>query len=72
MLGFADKNKVYEGEVGGWYVLAGASRVFPLKISQQDCLSMDTLQLTGFIGDDYSEASFEVGKKLCMQVKAEK
>jgi len=74
--GKAAGKEVYKAEVGGWYVLAGASRLFPLNISKADCLKMDTIALTGHVLLDQdkqggeSHAEFPIAASLCQQVSA--
>jgi len=74
MTGKHDANTVYKGKVGGWYVLAGGSRLFPLKISQKDCLKMDALEITAHVlikqGEegDTRKASFPVTSALCQAI----
>lgn len=60
--------EVYSGEVAGWYVLSGVSKLFPLKISRKDCMKMDSLHLTAHTKDDKSEASFPVDAALCGKI----
>jgi len=74
MTGKHGTNAVYHAEVGGWYVLAGASRLFPLKISQEDCLKMDTLEITSHVlidqgkEGDTSQATFPVTQAMCQAI----
>ncbi len=76
--GKAAGKEVYQSEVGGWYVLAGASRLFPLNISRKDCLKMDTIDLTGHVllsqdkQGETSQVSYPVSRQLCQQISAEK
>jgi len=61
---------VYNGEVAGWYVLAGVSKLFPLKIDRDACMKMDSMQLTAHTKEDQSQVSFPVDAALCSQIKA--
>jgi len=75
ILGKKGNEQVYDTEVGGWYVLAGASRIFPLGISQKDCLKMDTIELTGhaLLGQDHpgesTHVTFPVNQAMCNKIK---
>lgn len=68
--GSKDGKEVYSGEVAGWYVLSGVSKLFTLKISRDDCMKMDSLHLTAHTKDDKSEATFPVNAALCSKITA--
>lgn len=57
--------EVYQSEVAGWYVLAGVSKLFELKIGREDCLKMDSIRLTAQTQSDQSVASFPINPAMC-------
>jgi len=78
MLGKHGGEEVFTGEVGGWYVLSGSKRLFPLGINQAQCLKMDTIQLTGHVllaqskEGDTSQVEFPLNAALCNQIQHKK
>jgi len=61
--------EVYSGKGNGWYVLAGASKLFKLDISRSDCNRMDMLKLVANSRAGKGEASFPVDHGLCAGIK---
>jgi len=61
--------EVHSSEISGWYVLAGVSKLFALKVSREDCLKMDSVHLTAYTKDDHSEAQFAVNSDLCSEIQ---
>jgi len=78
MLGKHSGNEVFRNETGGWYVLSGSKRLFPLGIDQSQCLKMDAIQLTGHVllaqskEGDTSQQEFPVTQALCKQIHKQK
>ncbi|MBL4759943.1 MAG: molecular chaperone [Mariprofundaceae bacterium] len=74
VVGSHEENTVFEHEQGGWYVLSGATRLFPLGIDQQQCLKADSLKLTGHVllaqseAGDTSQVQFPLTSALCKQI----
>ena len=70
--------QVLSDEKAGWYVLSGSKKLFPLGIDQGQCLTMDTIQLTGYVllaqseEGDTSQASFPVTTALCKKIHPKK
>ncbi len=78
VLGSHDDDTVFAHEQGGWYVLSGATRLFPLGIDQQQCFTINAVQLIGHVllaqneEGDTSHATFSVDPALCQQITAQK
>ncbi|PJA32486.1 MAG: hypothetical protein CO187_03695 [Zetaproteobacteria bacterium CG_4_9_14_3_um_filter_53_7] len=63
--------EVYKGEVAGWYVLAGVSKLFPLNVSRVDCQKMDSVHLIAHTQTDKNEVNFPVDAALCGKITVE-
>lgn len=78
VLGRHGTDTVFTHQQGGWYVLSGATRLFPLAVDQQQCLSINTIQLTGHVllaqseEGDTSQAEFAVSPELCEKITVKK
>jgi len=74
LLGKHAGDDVLHDEKAGWYVLSGATRLFPLGITQSQCLNMDSLQLTGHVllaqskEGDVRKVAFPIDATLCHQI----
>jgi len=74
ILGMHANQEVLQAEQAGWYVLSGSKRLFPLPIDQEQCLKMDTIQLTGHVllaqseEGDTSKAEFPITSALCENI----
>lgn len=78
VVGSHEGHRVFEHEQGGWYVLSGGTRLFPLGIDQKQCLQADSLQLTGHVllaqseEGDTSHVEFSLTPALCKKITAQK
>jgi len=56
---------VFSKKITGWYVLAGISKPFALRVSHNDCMQVDQIHLIAHTKSDQSEAYFPVFAALC-------
>jgi fimbrial chaperone protein len=67
--GLDQTNKeVFSKELGGWYVLPGVSRAFPVDVAREDCLGAKTLRIQGMAGDVVVKGQFNVDAATCAQL----
>lgn len=57
--------EVFAKEAGGWYVLAGASKTFPVDVTKEDCLKAIEIKAEAEVEKDVMEASTKVDAALC-------
>ncbi|MBL4775450.1 MAG: molecular chaperone [Mariprofundus sp.] len=64
--------EVYTGKGNGWYILAGASKLFKIDMSQDECNSMDSLKLVAKSKQGNTEASYPIDADICAEIAVPK
>lgn len=59
------QNEVFSKEKGGWYVLAGASKTFPVDVTKEDCLKASEVKVEAEADKEVMASSLMVDKTLC-------
>ena len=62
--------EVFSKEIGGWYVLAGVSRAFPVDVSPADCQALKVLKIQGTAGSVLATGQFNIDAASCAQLAA--
>jgi fimbrial chaperone protein len=60
--------EVFSKELGGWYVLPGASRAFPVEVAPEECRAAKTMIIKGTAGDVIVRGQFNVDAASCAQL----
>jgi fimbrial chaperone protein len=60
--------EVFAKEVGGWYVLPGISRAFPVEVAPGECQASKILKIQGTAGDVIVRGQFIVDAASCAQL----
>ncbi|HVP17422.1 MAG TPA: fimbria/pilus periplasmic chaperone [Spirochaetia bacterium] len=60
--------EVFVKEFGGWYVLPGISRAFPVEVARDECQSAKILEIQGTAGDATVKGQFNVDATQCAQL----
>ncbi|NOT98289.1 MAG: molecular chaperone [Sideroxydans sp.] len=59
------QSEVFSKEKGGWYVLAGASKAFPVDLPKEDCLKASKVKVEAEAEKDVMTSTLAVDKALC-------
>ena len=65
--GFADGRQVFEGQLQGWYVLAGGLRDFAYQLPRPDCTRATTLQVEVAYGSSKIDRRLDIPAGACTQ-----
>jgi fimbrial chaperone protein len=60
--------EVFSRELGGWYVLPGVSRAFPVEVAPEECRAARILKIQGTAGDVIVRGQFNVDAASCAQL----
>jgi fimbrial chaperone protein len=60
--------EVFSRELGGWYVLPGVSRAFPIEVDPEECRAAKIIKIQGTAGDVIVRGQFNVDAASCAQL----
>ncbi len=64
--------KVFSNEISGWYVLAGASKTFPIDIPEEECLKASLIKIKAEIENSGMDAQLKVDPFQCKKPETQK
>jgi fimbrial chaperone protein len=60
--------EVFSKELGGWYVLPGVSRPFPVEMAPEECRAAKVIKIQGTAGDVIARGQYDVDAGACAQL----
>jgi fimbrial chaperone protein len=60
--------EVFSRELGGWYVLPGVSRPFPIEVAPDECRAVKLMRIQGTAGDQIARGQFNVDDASCARL----